>query len=85
MGTRLGWPVRETVAIAALVRHHMAHVSVQGDPTRKAVGRLSRRLADAETSLEEWSLVVTADGAARGSASTGSRAEPWLRVAAELR
>ncbi|OZB84564.1 MAG: hypothetical protein B7X41_01735 [Microbacterium sp. 14-71-5] len=85
MGTRLGWPVRETVAIAALVRHHMAHVSVQGDPTRKAVGRLSRRLADAETSLAEWSLVVTADGAARGSASTGSRAEPWLRVAAELR
>lgn len=84
IGSRLGWPDRETTAIAALVRHHMAHVSVQGDPTRRAVGRLSRRLADAGTSLAEWSLVVTADGAARGSASTGSRAEPWLRVASSM-
>ncbi|KJL31963.1 HD domain-containing protein [Microbacterium azadirachtae] len=84
IGSRLGWPDRETAAIAALVRHHMAHVSVQGDPTRKAVGRLRRRLTDAGTSLAEWSLVVAADGAARGSASTGSRAEPWLRVASSM-
>lgn len=84
MGSRLGRPDRETTAIAALVRHHMAHVSVQGDPTRKAVGRLSRRLTDAGTSLSEWSLVVAADGAARGSAATGTRAEPWLRVASSM-
>jgi putative nucleotidyltransferase with HDIG domain len=85
VGGRLGWPSREVGAVAALVRHHMAHVSVQGDPTRRAVGRLSRRLTEAGTSLDEWSLVVSADGAARGSGSVVSRAEPWLRVASDMR
>lgn len=79
LGARLKWPIEMTRAISALVRHHMAHVSVDGDPTPRAIGRLRRRLADAGTTLEEWSIVVTADGTARGPASIATRAVPWLR------
>lgn len=82
VGDRLGWQVTETRAISALVRHHMAHVSVQGDPSPRAVARLQTRLLAAGTSLDEWSIVVDADGESRGSASRPNRAEPWLRVAA---
>lgn len=79
-GARLGWPIGDVRAVAALVRHHMAPVSVQGDPTPKAVRRLQKRLAAAGTSLEEWWIVVNADGSARGVASDPTRGESWLRV-----
>jgi tRNA nucleotidyltransferase (CCA-adding enzyme) len=84
MGERLEWPAELTRAVAGLVRNHMAHVSVQGDPSRRAVSRLRTRLADAGTSIEEWAIVVAADGAARGGAAITNRAEPWLRIAATL-
>ena len=81
MGDRLVWPVAVTRAVAGIVRNHMVPVSVMGDPTHKAVSRLRARLEDAGSSLREWSLVVDADGAARGTASIVSRAEPWVRIA----
>lgn len=81
VGAELDWPDAVTEPVAALVRHHMAHVSVVGDPSRRAVARLRSRLEAADTSLEEWAIVVHADGAARASASVEGRAEPWLRVA----
>lgn len=84
MGERLAWPSDLAGAVAALVRYHMAHVSVVVEPSRRAVNRLCTRLADAGTSLDEWSVVVAADGAARGTAAMTNRAEPWLRVASTL-
>lgn len=84
MGVRLAWPDSLTRPIAGLIRNHMVSVSVSGSPTRKAVNRLIRRLEGAGTSLQEWSIVVDADGASRGTASTGSRGEAWLRFGSDL-
>lgn len=84
MGARMDWPASLTAAVAALVRYHMAPVSVAGPPTRRAVRRLSARLLEANTSLEEWGIVVDSDGAARGSGAIPNRSEPWLRVGSLL-
>ncbi|WP_419760945.1 HD domain-containing protein [Microbacterium hominis] len=81
MGCRLGWPAITTRAVACIVRNHMAPVSVVGDPTPKAVRRLISRLEVAGSSLEEWAIVVEADGAARGPGAISGRADAWLRVA----
>jgi tRNA nucleotidyltransferase (CCA-adding enzyme) len=83
LGADFNWPNKFTDVIAVLVRHHMAHLSVVGDPTRRAVARLHSRLEAAGTSIEDWSIVVQADGAARGNPSAGNRAEPWTRVLSE--
>ncbi|WP_374976639.1 HD domain-containing protein [Microbacterium trichothecenolyticum] len=80
MGGRLAWPATTTRAVACIVRNHMVPVSVVGDPTRRAVSRLISRLESAGSSLEEWSVVVEADGVARGPAAVVGRAEPWLRI-----
>lgn len=84
MGGRLGWSSKLTCTVAGLTRHHMAHVSVAGDPSRRAVTRLQARLRSLGSSLEDWSIVVQADGTARGTVATTNRAEPWTRVAAQL-
>ncbi|WP_422880429.1 HD domain-containing protein [Microbacterium albipurpureum] len=84
MGARMGWPASLTNAVAALVRHHMAPVSVAGAPTRGAVRRLRARLLKANTSLEEWGIVVDSDGASRGPGAIPNRSEPWLRVGSLL-
>jgi len=84
MSRRLSWPDDLSLAVAELTANHMVHLSVKGDPTPRAVRRLTERLTAQGTSLEEWSVLVNADGAARGSASIPDRAAPWLRVANSL-
>ncbi|GLU90952.1 HD domain-containing protein [Agromyces sp. NBRC 114283] len=84
LGARLTWPESLTEPLAALVETHMAHVSVQGDPSRRAVRRLRTRLEAAGTTLADWAVVVRCDGEARGAAARPDASLPWLRVAAEL-
>ncbi|MCM3658855.1 HD domain-containing protein [Agromyces mediolanus] len=84
LGARLGWPGSLVEPLAALVETHMAHVSVQGEPTRRAVRRLRTRLEAAGTTLADWAVVVRCDGEARGAAARPDASIPWLRVAAEL-
>ncbi|MFK4730490.1 HD domain-containing protein [Agromyces mediolanus] len=84
LGGRLGWPGSLVRPLAALVETHMAHVSVQGEPTRRAVRRLRTRLETADASLADWAVVVRCDGEARGAAARPDASLPWLRVAAEL-
>lgn len=84
LGRRLRLPDALTRAIAEIVGTHMAHVSVQGAPSRKAVRKLVARLEGAGTSLEDWAVVVRCDGEARGAAARPDASIPWTRVAREL-
>ena len=62
----------------------MAHVSVRGEPSARAVRRLRDRLEAAGSSLEDWAVVVRCDGEARGPAARPDASVPWLRVARTL-
>lgn len=84
MGRRLALPRPLVTAVAAIVETHMAHLSVRGDPTPKAVRRLRYRLHEAGTSLDDWGVVVRCDGEARGPAARPDASEPWRRVAGRL-
>ena len=84
MGRRLELPRPIVKAAAAIAETHMAHVSVHGEPSPKAVRRLRGRLEAAGTSLDDWALVVRCDGEARGSAARPDASVPWIRVAREL-
>ncbi|MFH8251919.1 HDIG domain-containing metalloprotein [Microbacterium sp. B2969] len=84
LGRRLDWPGTLVRPIAAIVGDHMAHVSVQGAPSARAVRNLVSRLRGSEATLEDWAVVVKADGDARGSAARPDASIPWLRVAREL-
>lgn len=84
LGRRLALPVPLVRAASAIVATHMAHVSVGGRPSAKAVKRLRDRLRSAGTSLEDWAIVVRCDGDARGAAARPDASIPWLQVAATL-
>lgn len=84
MGRRLALPLPLVKAASAIAETHMAHVSVRGEPSRKAVRRLRSRLEAAGASLDDWALVVRCDGEARGSAARPDASVPWMRVAREL-
>ncbi|GGI44082.1 tRNA nucleotidyltransferase (CCA-adding enzyme) [Agromyces flavus] len=84
MGRRLALPRPLVDAVAAIVETHMAHLSVRGDPSPRAVRRLQHRLAAAGTSLDDWGIVVRCDGEARGPAARPDASQPWRRVAARL-
>ncbi|MDQ0894972.1 HDIG domain-containing metalloprotein [Agromyces ramosus] len=84
MGRRLELPRPLVKAASAIAETHMAHVSVQGEPSAKAVRRLRERLEAAGTSLDDWAVVVRCDGEARGSAARPDASVPWLRVARAL-
>ena len=84
LGRRLGLPVPLVRAASAIIATHMAHVSVAGRPSPKAVKRLRDRLRAAGTSLQDWAVVVRCDGDARGAAARPDASIPWLRVAATL-
>ncbi|NLP82424.1 HD domain-containing protein [Microbacterium sp. CFH 90308] len=84
LGRRLGLPDPLVRAASAIIATHMAHVSVAGRPSPKAVKRLRDRLRAAGASLEEWAVVVRCDGDARGAAARPDASIPWLRVAATL-
>jgi putative nucleotidyltransferase with HDIG domain len=84
MGRRLDLPRPLVNAAAAIAETHMAHVSVRGEPSAKAVRRLRARLESAGTSLDDWAVVVRCDGEARGTAARPDASVPWLRVARGL-
>jgi tRNA nucleotidyltransferase (CCA-adding enzyme) len=75
----IGAPREVVERVLPIVREHMAHVSVDGDPSKHAVTRLVQRLAPA--TLEEWAAVVDADCAGRLPAKP-SPARRWLAVQA---
>ncbi|MFE5672635.1 HD domain-containing protein [Agromyces sp. NPDC056523] len=83
-GRRLALPRPLVDAVVAIVETHMAHLSVHGDPSPRAVRRLQHRLAAAGTSLDDWGIVVRCDGEARGPAARPDASVPWRRVAARL-
>ena len=78
----IGAPAHVITRVLPIVREHMAHVSVQGKPSRPAVRRLMRRLAPA--TIHDWARVVDADCAGRGSSSKPSPSPVWLEVAATI-
>ena len=80
MGRRLGLPRPLVSAVAAIVETHMAHASVQGAPSPRAVRRLRQRLEASGASLEDWAIVVRCDGDARGPAARPDASAPWMRV-----
>lgn len=84
MGKRLRLPQPLVTASAAIAETHMAHVSVKGEPSARAVRRLRARLEGAGTSLDDWAVVVRCDGEARGAAARPDASAPWLRVARRL-
>ena len=84
MGRRLELPRPLVKAAAAIAETHMAHVSVRGEPSTKAVRRLRDRLEAAGTSLDDWAVVVRSDGEARGPAARPDASVPWVRVARGL-
>lgn len=84
LARRLGLPQPLTAAAAAIVETHMAHHSVQGEPSPRAVRRLQQRLEASGTSLEDWAVVVRCDGEARGPAARPDASLPWMRVARRL-
>jgi tRNA nucleotidyltransferase (CCA-adding enzyme) len=73
----IGAPHDVMARVLPIVREHMAHVSVDGAPTKHAVTRLVRRLAPA--TLDEWAAVVDADCAGRVPAKPSPSAL-WLEV-----
>ena len=75
----IGAPRHLELRILPVVREHMAHVSMQGSPSRPAVRRLMRRLGEA--SIYDWARVVDADCAGRGASSKPSPAKAWLAIA----
>jgi tRNA nucleotidyltransferase (CCA-adding enzyme) len=84
MGRRLELPRPVVKAAAAIAETHMAHLSVRGEPSSKAVRRLRDRLEAAGTSLDDWAIVVRCDGEARGPAARPDASVPWVRVARGL-
>ena len=84
MGRRLALPRPLVEAVTAIVETHMAHLSVRGEPSPRAVRRLRHRLEADGTSLDDWGVVVRCDGEARGPAARPDASEPWRRVAARL-
>lgn len=81
LGRRLSLPHPLIAAASAIIATHMAHVSVQGAPSLRAVRRLQDRLQAAGTSIEDWAVVVRCDGDARGSAARPDASIPWMRIA----
>ncbi|WP_194411054.1 HD domain-containing protein [Microbacterium cremeum] len=84
LGRRLGLPGALTRAVGEITATHMAHASVTGEPSARAVRRLRDRLHGAGTSLEDWAVVVRCDGLARGVAARPDASVPWLRAARRL-
>ncbi|WP_394550586.1 HD domain-containing protein [Agromyces sp. MMS24-JH15] len=84
LGRRLDLPQPLVRAVAVIAETHMAHVSVPGEPSAKAVRRLRDRLEASGTSLDDWAVVVRCDGEARGAAARPDASLPWTRVARRL-
>ncbi|WP_295837804.1 HD domain-containing protein [uncultured Microbacterium sp.] len=81
LAKRAGWPASLFRPVAAIVRTHMVTTSVTGEPSRRAVRRLEQRLLEHGATLEEWAVVVDADGQARAGAAIAGRSAPWMEAA----
>ncbi len=78
---RIGMPKRLLPYIQPLVSEHMCHL--HGQPTRRAVRRLSHRLSPA--TIELWEMLVEADASGRHPAPPSRPALPWLELARQMR
>jgi len=76
----IGAPNRLPQYVFPLVREHLAHL--HGEPTSRAVRRLSTRLAPA--SIELWESLVEADASGRAPLPPARPALPWLERAREM-
>lgn len=79
----IGAPGHVQARVVPLVAEHMCSVSIKGEPTRRAVSSLARRLSPA--SVQEWARVVEADRSGRGTASGyDGHAHRWVAMADQL-
>ena len=74
---RIGAPVSLMQSVAPLVKEHMTHM--HGDPTQRAVRRLSERLEPVD--IELWEALVEADASGRPPYPASRPALPWLQMA----
>ena len=74
---RIGAPNRLLEYLEPLIREHMTHM--HGEPTERAVRRLSARLSP--VSIEMWEALVEADASGRTPFPAGRPALPWLQAA----
>ena len=77
---RIGAPTSLIQSVAPLVREHMTHM--HGDPTRRAVRRLSERLEPVD--IELWEALVETDSSGRPPYPASRPALPWLQMAEEI-
>jgi len=77
----IGAPARLFPFIRPLVLDHITHL--HGQPTPRAMRRLSHRLEPAN--IELWEMLVEADASGRSPAPLSRPALPWLQLAAELK
>jgi len=77
---QIGAPRRLAPYITTLVAEHIAHI--HGEPTARAVRRLSHRLEPAN--IELWEMLVEADASGRAPAPVSRPALSWLQLAQEL-
>ena len=82
---KIGAPLSIQHKVPILVREHMAHAGIKGEPSASAVRRLIRRLDDNGNgvTLEQWARVVEADTSGRGNPKDNPSL-PWLKKASEL-
>lgn len=78
---RIGMPKRLLPYIRPLVSEHMCHL--HGQPTQRAVRRLSHRLSPA--TIELWEMLVEADASGRHPAPPSRPALPWLELARQMK
>lgn len=79
----IGTPHHIRDRVLPLVTEHMSGISVEGDPTNKAVAKLARRLAPA--TMREWAAVVEADRNGRGPVGQyDGYAHRWVHIAKGL-
>ncbi len=77
---RIGAPASLMQSIAPLVKEHMTHM--HGEPTKRAVRRLSHRLEPVD--IELWEALVESDASARPPHPPSRPALPWLQAAEEI-
>jgi len=76
----IGAPARLFTFIRPLVLDHITHL--HGEPTPRAVRRLSHRLEP--TNIELWEMLVEADASGRSPAPPSRPALSWLQQAASM-
>lgn len=78
----IGSPIDLIDKVKPLVAEHMVHIN--GEPTPRAVRRLSNRLAP-HSSINLLSIIIEADHSGRPPLPKGNPFLPWLEVAKEVK